>query len=70
LNWVPLVVDAVNGLPLKKVAWISLGAMRSAAKAADAERYIPARMSGPARMNDLHQLFGGRVILDMDIRQF
>jgi hypothetical protein len=22
-------------------------------------------MSGPARMNDLHQLFGGRVILDI-----
>ena len=65
MNCVPLVVEAISDLPLKKVAWISRGAMRSAAKAADAERYIPARMIGPARMNDLHQLFGGRVILDI-----
>ena len=52
LNCVPLVVEAVNGLPLKKVAWISLGAMCSAAKAADAARSMPAGMSRPTRMGE------------------
>jgi hypothetical protein len=47
---VPLVVEAVKGLPSKKVAWMSLGAMGSAAKAADAESRIPARASDAARM--------------------
>jgi hypothetical protein len=38
LNWTPLGLEAVNGCPLKKVVWMSLGAMGPAAKAALAMR--------------------------------
>ena len=43
---------------------------------ADAERSIPAGTSGPTRMNNLHKLSGGQVILDIvgnlvaNVRQF
>jgi hypothetical protein len=42
-------VEAVNGWPLKKVALISLGIM-GAAKAARAERSMPATANGPTRI--------------------
>src|SRR5262249_41620145 len=40
-------VEAVKGWPLKKVAWISLGAIGSAAKAALAVRRIHTTVNGP-----------------------
>src|SRR5271169_2180399 len=42
LNLMPVRAVAVNGWPLKKVAWMSLGAMGDAAKPAPAEMSRPA----------------------------
>src|SRR5262245_51891243 len=47
LNLVPPGVEAVKGWPLKKVAWMSLGAIGSAAKAALAVRRIHTTVNGP-----------------------
>src|SRR5262245_28880447 len=47
LNLVPPGVEAVKGWPLKKVAWMSLGAIGSAAKAALAVRSIHTTVNGP-----------------------
>ena len=48
LNFAPESDAAVNGCPVKKVAFISFGAMGSAAKAAPSPKSITAIM-GPAR---------------------
>jgi len=53
LNFVPLGVEAVKGWPLKKVAWMSFGAIGSAAKAALAVRSMYATVNSPARIKDL-----------------
>src|SRR5262252_6196155 len=47
LNLVPPGVEAVKGSPLKKVAWMSLGAIGSAAKATLAVRRIHTTANGP-----------------------
>src|SRR6516164_9217123 len=47
MNLVPPGVEAVKGSPLKKVAWMSLGAIGSAAKAALAVRRIHTTVNGP-----------------------
>jgi hypothetical protein len=49
VNLVPESETAVKGLPLKKVALMSLGAMGSPAKAAPASKSITAKTNGPAR---------------------
>jgi hypothetical protein len=46
-------VEAVNGWPLKKVAWMSLGTMGSAAKAKLAARRMHTTANGPARIKNL-----------------
>ena len=48
LNFVPEGDAAVNGWPVKKVAFISFGAMGSAAKAALAPKSITANTSTPS----------------------
>jgi hypothetical protein len=53
LNWVPLGVEAVKGWPLKKVAWMSLGAMGFAAKAALAVRRMFMTANVPTRIISL-----------------
>src|SRR5262245_25605462 len=50
LNLTPLSVAAVKGWPLKNVAWMSLGAMGSAAKAMLAWKSIVATTNGSARI--------------------
>jgi len=50
LNLTPLSVAAVKGWPLKNVAWMSLGAMGSAAKALLAWKSIVATTNGSARI--------------------
>ena len=50
LNLTPLGVAAVKGWPLKNVAWMSLGAMGSAAKALLAWKSIVATTNGSARI--------------------
>ena len=50
LNLTPLSVAAVKGWPLKNVAWMSLGAMGSAAKAVLAWKSIVATRNGSARI--------------------
>jgi hypothetical protein len=50
LNLTPLSVAAVKGWPLKNVAWMSLGAMGSAAKALLAWKSIVATTNGFARI--------------------
>lgn len=50
LNLTPLSVAAVKGWPLKNVAWMSLGAMGSAAKALLAWKRIVATTNGSARI--------------------
>src|SRR5215469_3950307 len=47
LNLVPPGVEEVKDSPLKKVAWMSLGAIGSAAKAALAVRRIHTTVNGP-----------------------
>src|SRR5262245_16482719 len=53
LNLVPPGVEAVKGWPLKKVAWMSLGAIGSAAKAALAVSSMHITVNGPARIKNL-----------------
>ena len=53
LNLVPLGAEAVKGWPLKKVAWMSFGAIGSAAKAALVVRSTHMTVNGPARINSL-----------------
>jgi hypothetical protein len=50
LNLTPLSVAAVKGWPLKNVAWMSLGAMGSAAKAVLAWKSIVTTRNGSARI--------------------
>src|SRR5262245_31099216 len=50
LNLTPLSVAAVKGWPLKNVAWLSLGAMGSPAKALLAWKSIVATTNGSARI--------------------
>jgi hypothetical protein len=45
--------EAVKGWPLKKVAWMSFGAIGSAAKAALVVRSTHMTVNGPARINSL-----------------
>src|SRR6516165_11876447 len=51
LNLVPPGVEAVKGWPLKKVAWMSLGVIGSAAKAALPVRSMQTTANVPARIN-------------------
>jgi hypothetical protein len=51
LNWVPPGVEAVKGWPLKKAAWISLGAMGAAAMALLPAKSTLTRAVVGARMN-------------------
>src|SRR5215470_20387750 len=53
LNLVPPGVEAVKGWPLKKVAWMSFGAIGSAAKASVAVSSMHITVNGPARIKNL-----------------
>src|SRR5262249_42940091 len=57
LNLTPLSVAAVKGWPLKNVAWMSLGAMGSAAKALLAWKSIVATTNGSARIEPRESRF-------------
>jgi len=52
LNLVPPGVEAVKGWPLKKVAWMSFGAIGSAAQAVLAVKSMHTTANGPARIED------------------
>jgi hypothetical protein len=53
LNLAPPGVEALKGSPSKKVAWMSFGAIGSAAKAVLAVRSMLTTANGPARIEDL-----------------
>jgi hypothetical protein len=53
LNLAPVSAVAVKGWPLKKVAWMSFGAMGDPAMAILAERAVQRVASGPARIKSL-----------------